>query len=62
MGTVQGIPFGLGPEMELPRMSFERHYSEPTNVSKRLLEIPVLIQKECPALAGIFNYKGLITT
>ena len=29
------IPSGLGPEMELFHMPFERHYSEVTNESKR---------------------------
>ena len=32
---VQATPSGLGPEMELFRMAFKRHYSEITNESKR---------------------------
>ena len=47
---LQGIPFGLGPEMELFHVPFAKHYLETTNESSvlKIIQFPVLIQKEYP--------------
>ena len=49
LNSVQGIPSGLGPEIELLNVPFDVNMKVLIQTMLKMNPFPVLIQKECPA-------------